>query len=309
MATIVEVAGLDFEYPGIRALDEVSFELAAGTITALVGPNGAGKTTLMRCLCGLLRPFAGRISIAGIDVIEAPRRSHTQVGFLPDFSGGYTALTVGQCLRYAAAANGVGASLQSRVEATARDLGLDTRLGQKVGELSRGLRQRVAIGQAVIHEPPLLVLDEPASGLDPEARHALAILFRTLQTRGMTLLVSSHILAELADYATHLLVMREGRMVEHRALVETSARAHLRLAVLGPREPLVAWLRAYPGIGAVEDTGSDIRLEFDGAHEAQARLLAAMIAQGHAVIRFGSAEPDLQQAYLASMRAPAHASR
>lgn len=163
-----------FEYPGVRALDDVSFELPAGSVTALVGPNGAGKTTLLRCLAGLERPMLGRIHVEGIDALEEPRAVHRRVGFLSDFFGLYDALSVAQCFSHAAAAQGVSQQeLSGAVERTADRLGLTELLGRRTAELSRGQRQRVAIGQALIHAPGVLMLDEPASGLDPEARHSL----------------------------------------------------------------------------------------------------------------------------------------
>ncbi|MFP6680824.1 MAG: ABC transporter ATP-binding protein, partial [Gammaproteobacteria bacterium] len=166
---MIEVQNLIFEYPGHRAIDDVSFTINRDSVTALVGPNGAGKTTLMRCLCGLERPLSGSIIIDGIDVIENPRRSHEKIGYLSDFFGLYDELQVAQCLRYAAEANGVRNNVSESIRQTAERLRLTERLYQHVGELSRGLRQRVAIGQAMIHNPRVLILDEPASGLDPEA--------------------------------------------------------------------------------------------------------------------------------------------
>ena len=303
MSPIVTVNDLVFEYPGLRALDAVSFSIEPGTITALVGPNGAGKTTLMRCLCGLLRPLAGTIVVNGIDVIEAPRRCHQELGFLPDFIGLYDSLTVAQCLEYAAAANGVGRDLDSRVRTTAERLQLIDRLPQRAGELSRGLRQRLAIGQAIIHAPPLLILDEPASGLDPEARHALADLFRALQTQGMSLIVSSHILAELQDYATHMLVLRAGRMLEHRAL-GVAANTVLTLEVLTDLPTAAATLKAQAHVTNVEQDGSGLRFSFAGDATAQAELLRGLIAAGVPVVRFGASGSTLQESYLNSVRAP-----
>ena len=163
---MINIAHLSHDYPGIRALADVSFTLETQTITALVGPNGAGKTTLMRALCGLERPLAGSIEVDGIDVIEEPRRAHERIGYLADFFGVYEALSVAQCLEYAAAANGIRQGLHARINKTAAALGLSTRLTQAAGTLSRGLRQRLAIAQAIIHGPRVLVLDE--RGLIPK---------------------------------------------------------------------------------------------------------------------------------------------
>ncbi|MSR13344.1 MAG: ABC transporter ATP-binding protein [Gammaproteobacteria bacterium] len=297
---------VSFEYPGRRALDCVTFEVEAGTVTALVGPNGAGKTTLMRCLCGLESPLTGTIHIDDINVVDEPRRSHERIGFLPDFVGLYDSLKVEQCLHYHAAANGVTRNLSERIRETAAQLQLSDRLQQPVGELSRGLRQRVAIGQAIIHEPALLILDEPASGLDPEARHDLARLFRTLQARGMSLLVSSHILAELEDYATHMLVLKEGRLLEHRALSSTAAtHAELTLEVLSDPTAVAQWLRTRSEISDVETTTRGARFLCAGPRIAQVDLLRDLITAGFLVNSFGPVGSDLQQSYLNSVRTPA----
>ncbi len=302
MSSLIEVAGLVVEYPGLRALDQVSFTLEAGTITALVGPNGAGKTTLMRCLCGLDRPLEGRILLAGFDVMEAPRECHARLGFLPDFLGLYDALTVAQCLQYAAAAHAIRLEIPSRITTTAARLALTPYLSQPVGTLSRGLRQRVAIGQAIIHSPKMLILDEPASGLDPEARHALAQLFHTLQAEGMTLLVSSHILAELEDYATHMLILRAGQLIEHRALGSAPAHTMLIIEFAQGQPAGLAWLAAQPAVSELVTTGATVRCLFAGDAAAQATLLHALLLAGAGVVRFGPAGADLQQSYLETVR-------
>ena len=143
----IAVEGLSFEYPGVRALDDVGFRVERGSVTALVGPNGAGKTTLLRCLAGLDRPLLGSVAVAGVDVLEEPRRAHRKIGFLSDFFGLYDALTVRQCLAHAAAANGVPEPrIAETVARTADRLEIASKLAARAGELSRGQRQRVAIG-------------------------------------------------------------------------------------------------------------------------------------------------------------------
>lgn len=216
---LIEIDQLVFEYPGHRALDGISLRLERGSVTALVGPNGAGKSTLLRCIAGLERPLSGQIRIDGISVIDAPRQVHRKLGYLSDFFGLYEGLRVRQCLAYAALAVGVARQqLSGRVAQVAQAMDLTALLQRRPGELSRGQRQRLAIGQAIIHSPQVLLLDEPASGLDPQARSSLAALFRQLQAQGMTLLVSSHILSELDEYSTHILSIRQGRIVSHEDL-------------------------------------------------------------------------------------------
>ncbi|QXZ08583.1 ABC transporter ATP-binding protein [Comamonas sp. Y33R10-2] len=220
---MIEVSQLVFEYPGHRALDGVSVSIGAGSVTALVGPNGAGKSTLMRCIAGLDQPLAGQIRVKGLSVEEQPREVHKHLGYLSDFYGLYDRLSVMRCLQYAALSMGVEASAAAtRVQEVAAQLGLTDLLHRHPTELSRGQRQRVAIGQAIVHQPSVLLLDEPASGLDPDARSSLSQLFRQLQAQGMTLIVSSHILSELDEYCTHILSIRNGRIESHEALHNTN---------------------------------------------------------------------------------------
>jgi ABC-2 type transport system ATP-binding protein len=305
---MIDVSRLSFDYPGVRALDDLGFHVGAGSITALVGPNGAGKTTLMRCLCGLEQPLTGSVVIDGIDVVDEPRRSHERLGYLSDFFGLYDDLSVARCLRYAAAANGIRADLDARVRDTAARLGLAERLDERAGALSRGLRQRVAIAQAIIHAPRVLVLDEPAAGLDPAARHELAALFRALQADGMTLLVSSHILSELEQYATHMLVLDGGRLLEHRALSGAARGDHaLTLEFVGERAPLEALLAAHQGVSAAAWHERRVDFAFTGDARAQAALLRELVSAGIEVVSLGAARSDLQERYLASVGQRNHA--
>ena len=318
MNDAITAAGVTYIYPGTRALDDVSFSIPRGSVTALVGPNGAGKTTLLRCLAGLDRPLAGHIAVAGINVLDEPRLAHTKIGYLSDFFGLYEALTVKQSLTHAASANGVAeARLDATVLETARRLGLDDRLEQRCAALSRGLRQRVAIGQAIVHAPEVLLLDEPASGLDPEARHSLAALFTRLKDEGMTLLVSSHILAELDEYSSHMLVMRGGRVIEHRALAGGDAAAgeqqiHLHLArdYRGLAEALASLtetLAALAGTRIIECTACDALLAVPGGTAEHAEVLRALIGAGVPVASFGIAHENLHQSYLRTVQAQAGA--
>ncbi len=304
---MIEITGLTFDYPGHRALKDVTLAVASGSVTALVGPNGAGKTTLMRCIAGLETPLEGRITVAGMDVIEQPREVHRIMGYLSDFFGLYQDLTVAQCLEYAATSQGLPKyEIDEAVRQTAQRLDLSDRLEQTSGSLSRGLRQRVAIGQAIIHDPKVLILDEPASGLDPEARAALAALFRQLQADRMTLLVSSHILAELDEYSTHILSLRDGRILESRALMTsqlTDARRRLRLDLARSDTRLPAWLKAHGQITLHDADIESAEFDFHGDQYGQAALLKAMIEHGFAVSSLAACRENLQQSYLRSVAA------
>ena len=303
---MINVEHLIFDYPGHRALDDVSFAIAPQTITALVGPNGAGKTTLLRCLVALDRPGAGRVMLEEIDVHEAPREAHKRLAFLPDFFGVYDDLTVRQCLGYRARAHDVPRERRrAAVERAAERLGIADRMNDYAGTLSRGLKQRLAIDQAIIHEPRVALLDEPAAGLDPEARYSLAAVFRELRADGMTLIVSSHILAELEDYSTHLLAIRDGRIVDLRALQqvdtgEAPLAMQLRLATADPR--IGALLGTIAGVSDVAVDTLLVHFSLAGGVQVQHALLKRLIDEGLPVAEFAPVQSSLQDSYLALMR-------
>ena len=306
------VRNLSYEYPGVRALDDVSFTVPRGSVTALVGPNGAGKTTLLRCMAALDQPLEGEIEVDGIDVLEHPRECHRRIGYLSDFFGLYGSLTVRQCLAYAASSQGLAdQDIEQAVGTTANRLGLSDKLDARGDNLSRGQRQRVAIGQALIHSPGLLILDEPASGLDPEARHELAELFQQLRKTGMTLMVSSHILAELDEYSTHMLVMRGGRIVESRALTEVqgpTGSIRVRVIIAGGGTGLANRIRAATSslseieIHSCEDSSGRSVLVLPSATASRAGLLRALVQAGLPVVSFADDRENLHESYLRTMK-------
>lgn len=301
---MIAVENLIFEYPGLRALDNVSFGIAQGSITALVGPNGAGKTTLLRCMAALEQPVSGDITIAGIDVLEQPRECHRIIGYLSDFFGLYQRLTVRQCLHYVARAQGMDdTACDAAVTDVCRRLHIEDRLAMRPGELSRGLRQRVAIAQAIIHKPRLVLLDEPASGLDPEARHELAELFLDLQRQGMTLLVSSHILAELEAYCTHMLVLRQGRIVEQVAVKSSTLIKPFKLLLAHPVPNMINILQQLDAITVVKIEENRLALlQVPDDVQLQHAILKALLALDLPVCEFAPAASNLQDAYLQTIR-------
>ncbi len=303
---LVVVENLVFDYPGRRALADVSISVKRGTITALVGPNGAGKTTLLNCIAALALPAAGHIRVDGIDVHEAPREVHTRMGYLADFFGLYAELSVKRCLDYRARALGIPAERRAgAIGRAAERLGISDRLRERTGTLSRGLRQRLAIAQAIIHEPPLVLLDEPAAGLDPAARLSLSAVFRELQAQGMTLVVSSHILAELQDYSTHMLVIDEGRVVEHRPVGDAASpggRRAVRVRIAAADARFAETMRAIDPTATLEEDGLEARVTVPGDAAGDAELLRRLVEIGLAVVEFGPAGEGLQDAYLALLR-------
>ena len=309
---LIEVIDLTFDYPGFRALERVSLGIEPGTVTALVGPNGAGKTTLLRCIAALDTPLSGTVRVAGHDVYESPREVHRLMGYLSDSFGLYSELTVAQGLEYAARSQGLAAAdVAAAVQTTAKRMGLSDKLQNLASTLSRGQRQRLAIGQAIIHSPQVLLLDEPASGLDPEARSALASVFKALQAQGMTLLVSSHILAELDEYSTHMLALNQGRVLEHRALslaapadaAGGTTQRLLRLEFVHSAESVASWLANQRNVTLRRIDASALEISLQGGLAAQAALVSACVAAGHPLTVVAPVTENLQQSYLKSLEA------
>lgn len=302
---MIHVSDVVFDYLGHRALHGVSVDIPKGTVTALVGPNGAGKSTLMRCIAGLDTPLSGNITVGGIDVQEHPREVHTQLGYLSDFLGLYAHLTVQQCLSYAAASQGIADThIAQRVQDVAHVLKLSNKLDHLSSNLSRGQRQRVAIGQAIVHMPKVLLLDEPASGLDPEARADLSALFRTLQAKGMTLVVSSHILSELDEYCSHILSIRDGRVSRFASLAgsvhggQGVVKTLLQIQLAAPAPQLADLLSGYEVV-RLDTQGlhpSTLYLP-DGDLAARATLLTRLVSAGVAVCAFQEVRTSLQASY------------
>ncbi|HWA31535.1 MAG TPA: ABC transporter ATP-binding protein [Rhizomicrobium sp.] len=299
---MIDVRDLVYEYPAKRALEGVSLTVPSQTIVALVGPNGAGKTTLLRCLAALEPPYSGSVMIDGLDTREHPREIHARLGYLPDFYGLYDELTVRRCLTYAAWSHGIAAAaVDGVVTKAAERVGLSDRLESKAGELSRGLRQRLGIGQAIVHEPKVLLLDEPAAGLDPQARRDLSALLISLRDAGMTLVVSSHILAELEDYCSEMIIIEYGKVVGGKPIkVKDVERPRYLIEIATARADFGDFLR---------DTGVDV-IEVDEHHAlithtrnaaARAKLVRDLVAAGFEVSSFGESSKALEEAYFSQV--------
>ena len=307
--SIIAAENLVYDYPGARALDRVSFAVAPGTITALVGPNGAGKTTLLRCLAVLDRPAEGRILLDGLDVADHPRDSHRKLGYLSDFYGLYDELTVRQCLSYHAAIHDLPREAQAgAVERTAARMGLGELMNRRAQQLSRGQRQRLAIAQAIIHDPVLLLLDEPAAGLDPEARWSLSSLISDLAKAGMTLIVSSHILSELEDYSTHVMIIRGGRLVLHKPLSEAAAaigadekvrQTCMRVEIAAPDPGFERALGGFEAATRIAVHGTSASVFIPADADARAALLRHCIGAGLPVVAYAEDRARVEEIYFA----------
>jgi ABC-2 type transport system ATP-binding protein len=299
---MIEVDNLVYEYPNARALKGVSLVVPDQTITALVGPNGAGKTTLLRCLAALEYPYSGRVLINGLDTTHSPREIHAAMGYLPDFYGLYDELSVRRCLTYAARSHGIAEdATPTAVAKAAMRVGLSDRIDARAGELSRGLRQRLGIGQSIVHEPRVLLLDEPAAGLDPQARRDLSQLLLSLRDGGMTLVVSSHILAELEDYCSEMIIIENGLIAGGKAIkVREGDRARYLIELATARPDLKDVLTTH-GAEVVNADGVHALFAFKRDAASRAALMRDLVGAGFEVASLGESSKALEDAYFAQV--------
>jgi ABC-2 type transport system ATP-binding protein len=300
---MITVEGLTKIYGNRTALDHVSFEVPKGEIFGFVGPNGAGKTTTLRILAALLEPTAGRALVDGADVIEHPNLVHERLGYMPDFFGVYDQLTAGEYLDFYAACYRQPKARRKKIADDLLELvGLTDRRDQAVDTLSRGLKQRLCLARALVHDPAVLLLDEPASGLDPRARVEMREILKELQTMGKTIIISSHILPELTELCTMIGIIDQGRMRAtgpvHEVIQQLTTGRRLRITVLGQKEEAAAVLKPLPAIHQVVTVNGSIEAQYDGDDAAAAAILQALIAAGIKVSGFSQLEGGLEDAFM-----------
>jgi ABC-2 type transport system ATP-binding protein len=309
---VVETRGLVKRYGDQLAVAGVDLRVGPGEIYGLVGPNGAGKTTTMKILATLLAPTAGEAYVAGIPIDADPIEVRRRIGYMPDFYGVYDDLRVWEYLDFFGRCYGVPANRRTTmIRELLEIVGLGEKRDAYVESLSRGMRQRLCLAHTLVHDPVLLILDEPASGLDPRARVEMREILRELRSMGKTILVSSHILPELGEMCTGVAIIDRGEVLRSGTIdeIERSLRASvlIRVDVLGEApavESARSWLMARDGIEEVvrldHTAAGTARLEmpFDGDGEAQAELLRAMVDAGHRVAGFSQATTDLEEIFL-----------
>jgi ABC-2 type transport system ATP-binding protein len=301
---IVQMEGVEKSYGRVKALDQLSLAVPEGSVFGLIGPNGAGKTTSMLVMSTLLARDAGKVEVAGTDPQEDPRGVRRLLGYMPDFFGFYDSLTVREYLDFFAAAQGIKPIKRGAVIA---DLLALVDLGHKadtdVNALSRGMKQRLSLARALVHDPTLLVLDEPASGLDPRARVHLRELIAEMGRMGKTVVISSHILAELEGICSHLAVIDQGKVKAEGELQEIRAAlvASRRLAIRLPDEQVDAAHDLLSGQVDVSDVDIErgrIRLVLAGDDDTSARLLARLVNGGIQVSEWRVESAGLEELFL-----------
>jgi ABC-2 type transport system ATP-binding protein len=304
---IVRTEGLVKRYDGTLAVAGIDLSVEQGEIFGLVGPNGAGKTTTLRILATLLLPSAGTAEIAGMSVTRNPDDVRRVLGFMPDSFGVYDDMKVWEYLDFFARCYGMGAADRRRMIGDLLELvDLGTKRDDYVQTLSRGMQQRLCLAHALVHDPQVLLLDEPASGLDPRARVELRELLRELRSLGKTILISSHILPELEELCTSVAIVDRGQVLAQGRVADIERRlrfgAVLRVRMLLEGEALEA---ARDRFGQDPDVATAVLLEdgtielgFRGDDAASARLLAESVAAGMPIVSFARAASDLEELFL-----------
>jgi ABC-2 type transport system ATP-binding protein len=309
MTNIIEIQGLTKKYGDLVALNELNLNIEEGAVFGFIGPNGAGKTTTMRILTTLLRPTSGKAWVAGHSVIDDPRGVRRAIGYMPDYFGVYDDMKVWEYLDFFAACYDVP---QSTRVGMVDDLLALVDLGHKkdafVEGLSRGMKQRLCLARTLAHDPKILILDEPASGLDPRARIEMRELLRELKNMGKTIFFSSHILSEVADICTSIAILEAGTLIAHGDMHEMKKqlRQHrlIQVRILGELEPLQEFLlqqeRVHETMAGLEaDLPPDtLRFDFSGDDEALNQLLSEIMGAGIRVVSFHEEIGDLEDVFL-----------
>ncbi len=289
---MIKIQHIYKSYRRVVALKDLSLEIPQGSIYGLIGPNGAGKTTLIRILAALLAPTAGEVWFDGEEVVRQAALVQRKVGYMPDFFGVYPDLTAVEYLEFYAGIHGIPRKKQT---STVNDLlelvDLSSKRDANVETLSRGMKQRLCLARALVHDPEVLLLDEPASGLDPRARVELRELLRTLQEMGKTIIISSHILLELAEMCTDIAIIQGGQLVVAGDVEHVTRRIgggrQIEIRVLERVPETTALLKEIEGINNVTSENGDLlQAEFTGDDRALHGVLARLITEDIPVVSF-----------------------
>jgi ABC-2 type transport system ATP-binding protein len=300
---MLRIDNLRKTYGNFVAVEGSTLALEPGDVFGFIGPNGAGKTTTIKMIATLIQPTSGTVSIDGIDVVKHPLEVRPLLGYMPDFFGLYDDIKTWEYLDFFAAAYWIPKNERSAIIDSVLEL---TDLTEKrdafVQSLSRGMQQRLCLAKCLVHDPKLLLLDEPASGLDPRARVEIKALIAELGRMGKTVIVSSHILPELADFCNKIGIMERGRILVS-GDVESIVRQlqpsrRLAIRTLGPLNGLRSAVESMPHVSAVDEEKDTLHVSFEGGLEEQATLLADLVNGGHKVCSFSETSIDLEDVFM-----------
>jgi ABC-2 type transport system ATP-binding protein len=299
---MIHVENLTKRYGNMQALAGMSFDVPAGEIFGFVGPNGAGKTTTLRILATLLEPAAGAATIDGIDVTADPHAIRDRIGFMPDFFGVYDQLTTAEYLAFYANCYRVPRGRWKQLVSDLLELiNLTEKADAQVNSLSRGMKQRLCLARALVHDPKVLLLDEPASGLDPRARVEMRELLLELKRMGKTIIISSHILPELAEMCSIFGIVDRGRMVATgplEDLVRVAGNPRVRVRLTGDPTAAVQLVQGVPGVVGVVPHDGGIEVEYESARVEPAAILAQLVSGGVSVTAFNPVEENLEETFM-----------
>jgi ABC-2 type transport system ATP-binding protein len=307
MSHIIEIKDLCKHFGKRFAVNNISFNVDGGEIFGLVGPNGAGKTTTMRMLVTLLKPDKGEIFVGGYSIRKQPNEVRRIIGFMPDSFGVYGDMTVQEYLDFFGACYKVPPNQRTRLITDLLELvDLGHRRDDMVDTLSTGLKQRLGLARVLIHDPGILVLDEPASGLDPRARVEIRELLLEIARLGKTIIFSSHILADVSELCTRVGIIEDGKLVAIGTLQQLSERVmphrQLRIGLLDRAQEVQITLQSSAGVAEarlLENTDRPtIEVDFVGDDEAIHQLLAKLLSQGFPVVHFSEETKNLEEVFM-----------
>lgn len=301
--SFVQIRNLTVSYGTLKAVRGISFEIPKGDVFGFIGPNGAGKSTTIKVLATLIRPDAGIVKIDGISVPDNPMTIRRKIGYMPDYFGTYEDLTAAEYLHFFAAAYQLPRADRERTIADVLQL---TDLSQKadaaVDSLSRGMKQRLGLARVLLHDPDLLLLDEPASGLDPRARIEVRELLKALKAMGKTIIISSHILHELAQFCTRIGIVEAGQLVAEGSLDEIYSQLGLlqviHVQVLNLDVPLLVKIRTLRGVEHVERQSDRLAIRMRATETGAEVLLDDMMRLGCRIRMFQPEAMDMETAFM-----------
>jgi len=300
---MIETRHLTKNYGNLTAVDNLSLTIRAGDIFGFIGPNGAGKTTTMRILVTLLEPTRGQALIDGLDVARNGKKVRRLVGYMPDFMGVYDDLKVFEYLEFFAAAFGIESrKRKSIVEGVLELTDLESKKSAGVDSLSRGMQQRLGLARVLIHDPKVLILDEPASGLDPRARIEIRELLRELKRMGKTIMISSHILSELEEICDHVGIIEHGQLVFSGTIEEIRPRLGIhrkvRVKVAEDAAKAIELLSALPEVKQVQPVGDFIAVTFHDDQDGHGIIARTLVKADMDIISIQPEQLKLDDAFL-----------
>lgn len=290
-------------YGDFCALNHISMHISKGDLYGFVGPNGAGKTTTLKILSGLIRPDDGRIMMDGKNLLTDIRKLKSDIGYMPDFFGTYDNLKVIEYMHFFASIYHIdGLRANAVIERLLKLVHMEDRKNQYVDELSRGLKQKLCLARCLIHNPKLLILDEPSSGLDPAARIEVREILKKLCNEGKTIIISSHILSELAEMCTHLGIIQNGHMIADNTVTAImdlqNASKPLIITVCDRVEEAANLCRNQNYVENLSYTKNELRISFSGTAEEAAQLLSALVLSGIPVCGFRKETTSLESLFI-----------